>query len=98
MKPFGIKAQVKKLTGTAARVYLRSEVDAAAARYVPQKRNPVTIQQKQEVTGFSKRNPEAEVTLLKEDNPLKSHEGYEVTLSAHMERPNDDAFNPDYWK
>lgn len=36
MKPFGIKATVAKLHGSSARVYLRREVEAAAARYAVQ--------------------------------------------------------------
>lgn len=59
MKPFGIKAKVLKLNGTAARVYLRSEIDAAAARYTTQKCNPVTLQQNQQVSA------EKSVTLMK---------------------------------
>jgi hypothetical protein len=46
MKPFGVKVKVLKLNGSPARVYLRSEVEAAAARYTSQKCNPVTFQQK----------------------------------------------------
>lgn len=43
MKPFGVKVRVLKLHGSSARVYLRSDVEAAAARYTSQKRNPVTL-------------------------------------------------------
>ena len=57
MKPFGIKVTVKKLGGTATRVYLRSEVEAAAARYLPSTRNSVTHEQNQQVTPVTKCNP-----------------------------------------
>lgn len=42
LKPFGVKVRILKLNGATARVYLRSEIDAAAARYTPQKRNSIT--------------------------------------------------------
>ena len=69
MKPFSVRARVLKLHGSSARVYLRADVEAAAARYTAQKRNPVTLQQKPKVTGFSKRNPDEKVTPSKADNP-----------------------------
>jgi len=47
MKPFGIRATVQKLHGSSARVYLRSEIEAAAARYCLPKCNPVTVKQNQ---------------------------------------------------
>lgn len=97
MKPFGIKATVKKLGGTATRVYLRADIDAAAARYTAPKRNHVTIQQIQEVTGFSKRNFSPEVTPSEGANPLNNNEGYEVTPeSTHS--PDPDAFDPEMWR
>ncbi|SDJ15040.1 putative DNA primase/helicase [Lutimaribacter saemankumensis] len=101
MKPFGIKAKVLKLNGTSTRVYLRSEVEAAAARYTASKCNPVTLQQNQQVSGTPKRNPDPEVTLAQSDNPLKSNTGYGVTLSdpgAMSTTAPDDPFDPDDWK
>ncbi|MGR3524847.1 MAG: DUF3631 domain-containing protein [Paracoccaceae bacterium] len=47
MKPFGIRSHPLKLHGSTARVYLRNLVEDAAARYVPQKRNPVTFHENQ---------------------------------------------------
>jgi putative DNA primase/helicase len=35
LKPFGVKVHVLKLNGAPARVYLRTEIEAAAARYTP---------------------------------------------------------------
>lgn len=100
MKPFGVKAKVLKLNGTATRVYLRSEVDAAAARYTAQKCNPVTLQQNQQVSGEKKCNPDEKVTPKKPDNPLKTNDGYGVTPKqgvtgayAALDEPN----NPDAW-
>ena len=100
MKPFGIRATVKKLGGTATRVYLRSEIEAASARYVASTRNPVTIQQIQQVAQVSKRNPAPEVTLSQADNPLKTKEGYAVTPknpSCGHFSTQDDPFEPDAW-
>ncbi|MFC3613562.1 DUF3631 domain-containing protein [Lutimaribacter marinistellae] len=101
MKPFGIKAKVLKLRGASARVYLRSEVEAAAARYTVQKCNPVTLQQKQEVRAISKRNPAEKVTPARSDNPLIKNEGYGVTpenAETFGCETQDDRFNPDNWK
>lgn len=97
MKPFSIKAKVLKLHGSSARVYLRSEVDAAAARYAAQRCNPVTLQQKQGVTEFSKRNPEQKVTPENYCNPLKTNEGYGVT-PATPHAPDPDALDPQNWR
>jgi len=79
MKPFGIKAKVLKLHGASARVYLQSDVEAAAARYTAQKCNLVTLQQNQQVSTFSKRSPEQKVTPETSHNTLKINEGYGVT-------------------
>ncbi len=97
MKPFGIKATVKKLGGIAARVYLRADIEAAAARYVPSTRNPVTMQGNQQVTPVSKRNPAPEVTLSNADKPLKTNNGYAVTPES-TPAPDPDAFDPDMWR
>ena len=100
MKPFGIRATVKKLGGTATRVYLRSEIEAASARYVASTRNPVTIQQIQQVAQVSKRNHAPEVTLSQADNPLKTNEGYAVTPknpSCGHFSTQDDPFDPEAW-
>lgn len=102
MKPFGIKAKVLKLCGASARVYLRSEVEAAAARYTAQKCNPVTLQQNQEVDALSKCNPEQKVTPEKSNNPLKLNEGYGVTPTGGGAEDGyaarDDPHNPDAWR
>lgn len=97
MKPFGIKATVKKLGGTAARVYLRADIEAAAARYVASTRNPVTIEQNQPVTALSKRNHEPKVTPEKPANPLKNNKGYAVTPAAPP-AADPDTFDPDNWR
>jgi len=97
MKPFGIKARVLKLGGTAARVYLRADIEAAAARYVPSTRNPVTMQQNQHVTPLSKRNPEPKVTPGNGHNPLNYNEGYEVTPETPL-GPELDDWHPDNWR
>jgi len=100
MKPFGIKARVLKLHGSAARVYLRIDVEAAAARYAAQKCNPVTFKQKQQVSAVSTCNPEPKVTPEKTDNPLKSNEGYGVTPTGSGYDDYaalDDPTNPDTW-
>jgi putative DNA primase/helicase len=100
MKPFGIKTKVLKLRGSSARVYLRSEVEAAAARYTAQKRNPVTLQQNQQVSGISKCNPEPKVTPEKAGNPLKTNEGYGVTPTGAEDEGNtalDDPYDPEAW-
>jgi len=96
MKPFGIRATVKKWNGASTRVYLRTDVDAAAARYVTSSRNPVTSQQYQPDTQFWRRNSDAEVTPENPDNPLKINDGYEVTPEASPPRGFDDN-NPDTW-
>lgn len=96
LKPFGVKPHVLKLNGSATRVYLRAEVDAAAARYTASKCNRVTSEQNQEVTAFSKCNPEPKVTLANSSNPLKPNAGYAVTLGKHPEA-DPDTFNPDSW-
>ncbi|WP_296762639.1 DUF3631 domain-containing protein [Sediminimonas sp.] len=101
MKPFGVKARVLKLHGSSARVYQRSEVEAAAARYATQKRNPVTLKQNQEVRALSKRNPGREVTPENSNNALKIKEGYEVTpmgAGADGYAAQDDPHDPDNWK
>lgn len=101
MKPFGIKAKVLKLNGTAARVYLRSEIDAAAARYTAQKCNPVTLQQNQQVSAEKKCNPDEKVTPKKPDNPLILNDGYGVTPTEGVTDAYaalDDENNPDAWK
>lgn len=101
MKPFGIRPTVKKLHGSSTRVYLRSEVDAAAARYVPPKRNPVTLERNQGLSDDPKCNPDEKVTRSKTSNPLKLHEGYAVTLPgtpAEETAPSDDPYDPDAWE
>lgn len=98
MKPYGIKVAVKKLGGTATRVYLRADIDAAAARYVASRCNPVTMQQNQDFTGFSKCNLEAEVTLQTTRNPLKTNDGYTVTPETPPETDDDDGWSPDHWR
>lgn len=101
LKTFGIKARVAKLHGSSARVYLRSEVEAAAARYAIPKCSRVTSQQNQQVSDDSKCNLEPKVTLSKAHNPLKSIEGYGVTLSgpgSEGEKDADNPFDPDAWK
>lgn len=101
MKPFGVKVKVLKVNGTATRVYLRSDVDAAAARYTAQKCNPVTLQQNQQVSGEKKCNPVEKVTPEKPDNPLKTNEGYGVTPTGggyDDYAALDDLNNPDAWK
>lgn len=100
MKPFGIKPRVLKLNGTATRVYQRTEVDAAAARYVNEKRNPVTLQREQDVSTFSKRNPESKVTPEKTHNTLKYSKGYGVTpteAGSDKNAAQDDPHDPDAW-
>jgi len=97
MKPFGIRATVKKLSGTAARVYLRTDIEAAADRYVTSTRNPVTMKQNQGVTPLSKCNPEPEVTPEKAYNPLNYNEGYEVTPETPL-GPELDDWHPDHWR
>lgn len=98
MKPFSVKAKVLKLNGSSARVYLRSEVEAAAARYASQKCNPVTFQQNQQVSELSKRNLEPKVTPENSDKSLKENEGYGVT-PKQPDRPDaDDLHDPDYWQ
>ncbi|MFU8863391.1 MAG: DUF3631 domain-containing protein [Rhodobacterales bacterium] len=100
MKPFGVKVRVLKLNGSSARVYLRSDVEAAAARYASQKCNPVTFQQNQQVIELSKRNLEPKVTPEKSDNLLKTNEGYGVTAKAGAHDDYaalDDPNNPDTW-
>ncbi len=100
MKPFGVNVRVLKLHGASARVYLRSDVAAAAARYASQKCNPVTFQQNQQVSDLSKRNLEPRVTREKSDNLLKTNEGYGVTPKgcAHDDYAAlDDPNNPDTW-
>lgn len=97
MKPFGVKVIVKKLGGTATRVYLRNEVDAAAARYVASRCNPVTLQQNQQIAGFSKCNLEAEVTLQSARNPLKKNDGYGVTPETPF-GPELDDWHPENWR
>lgn len=101
MKPFGIKAKVLKLNGASARVYLRGEVEAVSARYAAEKRNPVTLQQDQEVTEISKRNLEQKVTPEKPDNLLKTIKGYGVTTKDAGEGgypAADDPNDPDAWR
>ncbi|TQM92446.1 DUF3631 domain-containing protein [Roseinatronobacter monicus] len=101
MKPFGIKVTVKKLGGAAARVYLRSEVESAAARYVPSTRSPVTYKQNQQVNLVSKCNPAPKVTSNTIDNPLNNNEGYAVTPRAPESdyiSARDDQHNPDAWR
>lgn len=100
MKPFGIKAKVLKLHGASARIYLRSEVEAAAARYTAQKCTPVTLQQNQQVSAFSKRNPEQKVTPEKRHKPLKAKEGYGVTAEGGGNdgiTALDDPYDPEAW-
>lgn len=97
MKPFGIKATVKKLGGTATRVYLRNDIEGAAARYVAKKCNPVTVQQIQQVTPVSLCNLEPKVTLANSGNPLKTNEGYRVTPEG-IGRADPDAFTPEMWR
>jgi len=101
MKPFGIKATVRKLHGTSARVYLRSEVEAAAARYCLSKCNRVTLEQNQEVSPDSKCNLDDKVTPPDPSNPLKTQEGYGVTLSdtgSANAAPAGDPHDPDAWR
>ena len=64
MKPFQVKVRVLKLHGSAARVYLRADVEAAAARYTAASRYPVTRQYNQQLTAHSTRNSDEEVTPL----------------------------------
>lgn len=100
MKPFGIKVTVKKLGGTATRVYQRGDIEAAAARYVPSIRNPVTYQQNQQVMTPPTCNPAPKVTLGKDDNPLKNNECYAVTPESPKGgyfTTQDDPFHPDAW-
>ena len=47
LKPFGVKVRILKLNGAPARVYLRTDIEAAAVRYTPQARNPVTFERNQ---------------------------------------------------
>lgn len=98
MKPFGVKARVLKLNGSAARVYLRSDVEAAAARYASQKRNPVTLKQNQHVSEFSKCNLESKVTPESSSNALKTNKSYGVALKQPDRPDADDLHNPDYWQ
>lgn len=79
LKPFGVKVHVLKLKGAAARLYLRTEIEAAAARYTPQTRNPVTFEQDQQVSEFSTRNLEPKVTPANPDKSLNYIDGYAVT-------------------
>jgi len=100
MKPFGIRPAVKKVGGTATRVYLRGDIEAAAARYVSQGRNPVTSQEDQKVSVISRRNLSSGVTPQEHDKPLISKDGYEVahqsSCDADTEGYNED-FDPDMW-
>ncbi|EDM69461.1 hypothetical protein RAZWK3B_12452 [Roseobacter sp. AzwK-3b] len=101
IKPFGIKATVRKLHGTSARVYLRSEVEAAAARYCLSKCNRVTLEQNQEVSPDSKCNLDDKVTPQDPSNPLKTKEGYAVTLSETRSAdaaPAGDPHDPEAWR
>lgn len=101
MKPFGVKARVLKLNGASARVYLRSEVEAAAARYTAANCNPVISQQNQEVKGFSRRNPEQAVTSGETDNPLKKMEGYGATPKGGGDigcAARDEPYSPYTWQ
>jgi len=100
MKPFGVKVRVLKLNGSSARVYLRSDVEAAAARYASQKCNPVTFQQNQHVSAVSTCSPSAKVTLEQSGSLLKTNEGYGGTPTggAHDDYAAlDDPNNPDTW-
>jgi putative DNA primase/helicase len=97
MKPFGVKVRVLKVNGSSARVYLRSDVEAAAARYASQKCNPVTFQKNQQVSDFSRRNLELKVTPENPDKPLKTKEGYGVTPKQPDQPDADDLQNPDSW-
>jgi len=97
MKPYGIKATVKKLSGAAARVYLRADVEAAAARYVASNRNSVTVKLNQQVTSLSKLNPEPKVTPGGISTTLNYNESYEVTPEMPM-GPELDDWQPDNWR
>jgi hypothetical protein len=96
LKPFGVKVHVLKLNGSPARVYLRTDIEAAAARYTPHTRNPVTVAQNQAVSGFSTRNLEPKVTSANPTNPLKYMEGYAVTPETPP-ATDPGTFNPDCW-
>jgi putative DNA primase/helicase len=95
MKPFDVKVKVLKLDGRPARVYLRTDVEAAAARYASQTCNPVTFQQKQQVSEFSRGNLEPNVTPDNPDNPLKILEGYGDTPKQPDQPYTDGLHDPD---
>jgi len=97
MKPFGIQATVKKLGGISTRVYLRSEVDAAAARYTASTRNAVTMQQNQQVTANSNCSLEPKVTRADDHNSLDSNGGYAVTPET-PQAPELDIWHPVSWR
>jgi putative DNA primase/helicase len=106
LKAFKVKTTVQKDVGRPVRVYLRKDIEAASLPYTASSggagtRNPVTSQQKQEVSPFSTRNPEPEVTSLKQANLLKTRDGYEVTgfspSLAEWTSRADDATDPDAW-
>lgn len=96
LKPFGVKVRVLKLNGAPARVYLRTEIEAASARYTPQTRNPVTLEQNQLVNGLSNRNLEPMVTPVNPNKPLKCVEVYGVTPATTPEA-TPDIPEPDSW-
>ena len=98
MKPFGVRVRVLKVNGSSARVYLRSDVEAAAARYASQKCNPVTFQLNQQVSGFSKCNLEPKVTPENFSNTLKLNKGYGVILARPHLTETEELCNPDYWE
>lgn len=101
LKGFKLKASVRKVYGKAARVYTKTEVYAAAVPYLAEKRNPVTSQQKQEVTMYRGVTEDTEGYTLRTANPLKDHGGYAVTVSSPLVdewKPQaDDPSNPEAW-
>jgi putative DNA primase/helicase len=100
LKGFGIKSSVKKVGGRAVRAYSKAAVSSAAEPYTAAKCNPVTVQQNQQVSGNQSVTEEAEGYTSETPNPLKTNEGYRVTVStppATDYELSDDPMNPEAW-
>lgn len=101
MKPFSVKTRALKLRGSMARVYLRADVEAAAARYASQ---PATLQPVNENNGLEDKQPatlDAKVADLKPNNPLKTNEGCRVAdlePDAGGYTHDADLHDPDSWQ
>ena len=101
MRPFSVKAKALKLRGAMARVYLRADVEAAAARYASQ---PATLKPINKNNGLQDTQPatlDAKVADLNPDNPLKTNEGFRVAdlepdSGGYTHDP--DLHDPDSWQ